>query len=70
MRYVTHVKWKITWAKPLEITRHESFSKKIESIQYKESIAITGAIESPSCEKLCHELGLEIFYQRRCTRRL
>ena len=33
-----------------------SFSKKIESVQYNEALAITGAIKGSSCEKLHQEL--------------
>ena len=34
------------------------FCKKIESVQYKECLAITGAIQGTSQEKLYQELGL------------
>ena len=47
-----------------------SFSKKIESVQYNATLAITGAIKSSSREKLYQELGLEYLYQRRWARRL
>ena len=36
-----------------------SFHQKIESVQYKSALAITGAIRGTSKEKLCHELDLE-----------
>ena len=47
-----------------------SFSKKIESVQYNATLAITGAIKGSSREKLYQELGLEYLYQRRWARRL
>ena len=36
-----------------------SFCKKIKSVQYNAALAITGAIEGTSREKLYKELGLE-----------
>ena len=39
--------------------QNESFKKKIENIQYKVCIAITGAIQGTSRKHLYHELGLE-----------
>ena len=47
-----------------------SFSKKIESVQYNATLAITGAIKGSSREKLYQELGLEYLYQRSWARRL
>ena len=47
-----------------------SFSKKIESVQYKAALAITGAIKGSSRVKLYQELGLEYPYQRRWARSL
>ena len=44
---------------------NESFKKKIENIQYKTCIAITGAIQGTSWEHLYHELGLESLGDRR-----
>ena len=38
---------------------NESFKNKIENVQYKACIAITGAIQGTSREHLYHELGLE-----------
>ena len=38
---------------------NESFKSRIESIQYKVCIAITGAIQGTSRERLYRELGLE-----------
>ena len=35
------------------------FVKKLESIQYKAALAITGAIKGPYREKIYQELGLE-----------
>ena len=39
--------------------KNDSFKSKIENIQYKACIAITGAIQGRSCEHLYKELGLE-----------
>ena len=36
---------------------NESFKNKIENVQYKACIAITGAIQGTSRERLYHELG-------------
>ena len=40
-------------------TNNESFKSRIESIQYKACIAITGAIQGTSRERLYRELGLK-----------
>ena len=37
---------------------NESFRNKLESVQYKAALAITGAIRGSSREKLCQELEL------------
>ena len=39
--------------------QNESFCEKLESVQYKATLAITGAIQGSSCKKLYQELGLE-----------
>ena len=49
---------------------NESLSNRIESVQYKAALAITGAIQGSSRNKLYQELGLEHLHQRRCIRRL
>ena len=49
---------------------NNSFSEKIESIQYNAALAITGAIRGTSKEKLYQELGLEYLSSRRWFRRL
>ena len=51
---------------------NESFSSKIESFQYNESLSITGtrAIRGTSQEKLHQELGLEFLRSRRWLRRM
>ena len=46
------------------------FVKKIESVQYKACLAITGAIQGTSQEKLYQELGLESLSDRRWYRKL
>ena len=45
--------------------RNESFCEKLEYVQYKASLAITGAIKRPSREKLYQELGLESLKTRK-----
>ena len=49
---------------------NESLSNRIESVQYKAALAITGAIQGSSRKKLYQELGLEHLHQRRWIRRL
>ena len=39
--------------------QNESFCEKIESVQYKATLAITGAIQGTSRDKIYQELGLE-----------
>ena len=48
----------------------ESFGDKIDSVQYKAALAITGAIQGTSRGKLYQELGLESLKSRRCYKRL
>ena len=45
--------------------QNESFCDKIESVQYKTALAITGAIQGTSRDKLNQELGLESLKARR-----
>ena len=45
--------------------QNDSFSEKLESIQYKAALAITGAIEGTSREKIFQDLGLESRKSRR-----
>ena len=47
-----------------------SFFEKLESVQYKAALAITGAIQSTSRNKTYEELGIESLKGRRCYRRL
>ena len=49
---------------------NESFKSKIESIQYKTCVAITGAIQGTSRERLYRELGLESLSNRCWFRKL
>ena len=49
---------------------NESFCKKIESVQYNAALAITGAIQGTSREKLYKELGLETLKSRRWMEKL
>ena len=50
--------------------QNESFCSEIESVQYKAAIAITGAIQATSRDKLNEELGLESLKARRWHKRL
>ena len=50
--------------------QNESFCEKIESVQYRAALAITGAIQGTSCDKLYPELGLESLKSRRWYKRL
>ena len=47
-----------------------SFKNKIENVQYRACIAITGAIQGTSWERLYRELGLESLTDRRWIRKL
>ena len=49
---------------------NESFCEKLESVQYRAAIAITGAIQGTSCDKIYKELGLEPLKARRWYKRL
>ena len=49
---------------------NESFCEKIESVQYKAALAITGAIQGTSQDKIYQELGLESLKSRRWYKRL
>ena len=50
--------------------QNESFCEKLESVQYKAALAITGAIQGTSREKIYQELGLESLKSRRWYKRL
>ena len=50
--------------------QNESFCEKLESVQYKAALAITGAIQGTSRDKIYHELGLEPLKSRRWYKRL
>ena len=49
---------------------NESFKRKIEMVQYKAALVITGAIKGTSRDKLYRELSLESLEDRRRFRRL
>ena len=49
---------------------NKSFKSRIESIQYKACVAITGAIQGTSRERLYRELGLESLSDRCWFRKL
>ena len=44
--------------------------EKLESVQYKVALAITGAIQGTSCEKIYQELGLGSLRARRWYKHL
>ena len=44
---------------------NENFQNKIEKVQYKACVAITGAIQGISREKIYEELGLHSLAERR-----
>ena len=50
--------------------QNESLCEKIESVQYQATLAITGATQSTSCDKIYLELGLESLKSRRWYKRL
>ena len=50
--------------------QNESFCEKLESVQYKAALAITGAIQGTSRDKIYQELGLESLKSRRWYKRL
>ena len=50
--------------------QNESFCEKLESVQYKAALAITGAIQGTSQEKIYLELALESLKNRRWYKRL
>ena len=50
--------------------QNESFCDKLELVQYKAALAITGAIHETSRDKLYQELGLESLKSRRWSKRL
>ena len=53
-----------------EIIRTQLFCQKIESVQYKAALAISGAIQGTSKEKLYEKFGLETLTSPRLLRRL
>ena len=50
--------------------KNESFCEKLESVQYKAALAITGAIHGTSREKIYQELRLESLKSRRWCKHL
>ena len=53
-----------------DMAYNNSFQQRLESLHYKASLAITGAIKGPSTERLYHELGLESLQNRRWFQKL
>ena len=49
---------------------HESFKKKLETVQYRVAFVIRGAFKSTSRDRLYKELGLESLAQRRWSQKL
>ena len=49
---------------------NESFCEKIEAVQYKVALAITGAIQGTSRDKIYQELRLKSLKSRRWYKRL
>ena len=49
--------------------QNESFCEKIESVQYKATLSITGAIQGASCDKIYQELGLKSLKSSRWYKR-
>ena len=49
---------------------NESFKRKIEMVQYRAALVITGAIKGTSHHRLYQELGLESLADRKWSRRL
>ena len=50
--------------------QNESFSEKLEGVQYKAALAITGMIQGTSRDRIYQELGLESLKSRRWYKRL
>ena len=50
--------------------QNESFCEKLDSVQHKAALAIKGAIQGSSREKLYQELGLESLKSRRWYKHL
>ena len=50
--------------------QNESFCEKLESLQYKAALAITGDIQGTSRNKIYQELGLESLQSRRSYKRM
>ena len=50
--------------------QNDFFCKKLEPVQYKIALAITGAIQGTSRDKIYQELGIESFKSRRWYKRL
>ena len=48
----------------------KSFCEKLESVQYKAALSITGAMQGTSCVKIYQELGLKSLKSRRWYKRL
>ena len=48
----------------------EKLCEKLEAVQYKAALAITGAIQGTSRDKIYAELGLESLKNRRWYKRL
>ena len=49
---------------------NQNFQNKLEKVQYKAYLAITGAIQVTSRQKICGELGLHTLIERRWCSKL
>ena len=54
----------------MDQTYNESFHQKMQSIQYKAALAITGSMRGTSREKLYQELDIKSLHKRRWYRKL
>ena len=53
-----------------DIPENENFQNKLEKVQYRACLAITGAIQRTSRQKLYGELGLHLLSKRRWRNKL
>ena len=53
-----------------DIPENENFQNKLEKVQYRACLAITGAIQGTSRQKLYDELGLHSLSKRRWRNKL
>ena len=56
--------------KKMKIFKKENFKNKLEKVQYRTCLVITGAVQRTSRQKLYGELGLHSLSKRRCHNKL